>query len=167
MNDFELMLKRLENKEDYYAMFPYVLENSFRCKENLRSRLADKKISLEEYSAYSQRIETAIRNAIQIHLEWTIKRLSKNENHTVETIACSIYNDVFPGLVDYMRKFSEAEKQKVKDYFNEIEDELLMDDDHCAPFGNVSRESIYNEAVDRTAEALNMSKAEVYDCLEK
>lgn len=93
-------LKFLEDKEDYYAMFSFVVANYFQCQEELRTLCyIEKIISHHENVDSLSRIEEAFKKAVQVHLEWTIKRLSENKNHTVETVVYSVYNDLFPGYV--------------------------------------------------------------------
>lgn len=106
MNDTERLehlqsrLKFLEDEEDYYAMFSFVVANYFQCREELQTLLfTEKLISHHEYTGYLSRIEEAFKKAVHVHLEWTVKRLSENKNHTVETVVYSVYNDLFPGYV--------------------------------------------------------------------
>ncbi len=93
-------LKFLEDERNYYAMFSFVVANFFQCREELRTLCyIEKIISHHENVDYLSRIEEAFKKAVQVHLEWTIKRLSENNNHTVETVVYSVYNDLFPGYV--------------------------------------------------------------------
>lgn len=93
------MLSFIENEENYYAMFSYVLQSAERCTQELQNLLNAGIITFEEKSNYSSRVDAAKRKAIETHLAWTVKRLSENKNHTVETVVYSVYNDIFPGYV--------------------------------------------------------------------
>lgn len=96
------LLGFIENEDNYYAMFSHVLQSSERCTQELQSLLHDDVITSEAYNTYSSRVEAAKRKAIATHVDWTVKRLSENKNHTVETVVYSVYNDIFPGLVPEM-----------------------------------------------------------------
>lgn len=93
------MLKFIEDENDYYAMFSYVLQSAERCTQELQNLLNAGIITFEEKNNYSSRVDAAKRKAIESHLAWTVKRLSENKNHTVETVVYSVYNDIFPGYV--------------------------------------------------------------------
>lgn len=93
-------LKFLEDERAYYAMFSFVVANYFQCREELQNLFfLEKIISHHEYVDYLSRIEEAFKKAVQVHLEWTVKCLSENKNHIVETVVFSVYNDIFPGYV--------------------------------------------------------------------
>lgn len=99
----ELLKKRLqcdlifiENKDNYYAMFGFVLDTCTKAQfENLLLYEAEK-ISDSVYVENASRIQKAKELAIKTHMAWTIKFLNNSATqHTKETIVSSIYSDVF------------------------------------------------------------------------
>lgn len=98
MSDLKLLNAWLEfigNPDNYYAGFPYVIEYSDMARREIMVLFDDGQLSDSEYHAYLQRLDAARKQAIEKHLDWTIKTLSKNDKHTVETVVRSVYSDIF------------------------------------------------------------------------
>ena len=96
LKQFELSLKFIENKDNYYAGFYAVMEHCALALY-IKNCLWDAgTIGDNELLHYSERIHKAKRAAIETHRAWTIARLTESASeHTIETITNSIYNDVF------------------------------------------------------------------------
>ncbi len=96
LSRFENDLAFIENPDDYYAMFRYVIESCAKAQlenELLRNSEA---ISSETYVENSDRIQRAKERAIVTHGEWAVKAFERNKKpHTRRMFVRSIYYDIF------------------------------------------------------------------------
>lgn len=102
--EIENALNHIENEENYYAMFKFVIK---QCDYALGLKDIVFRFMIFEntmYDAenwvldYSDRIKRAKQNAINTHKEWVTKFYNtrlKKENIEIERLICAIYNDIF------------------------------------------------------------------------
>lgn len=86
----------IENKENYYAMFKYVIEKCATAElENLLLFNAGY-IADIEYVINLDHIQKAKELAIKTHGMWTIEMLEQSKTqHTPRTLVSSVYSDIF------------------------------------------------------------------------
>lgn len=98
-SQLETHLAFIENPDDYYAMFRYVIE--ICAKAQLENELLHKSgvFSIDKYVENANRIEKAKELAIKTHGEWAIKMFEQSKTqHTPRTFVSSVYSDIF-GIV--------------------------------------------------------------------
>lgn len=95
-SQLEIHLAFIENPDDYYAMFRYVIESCTKAQlenELLRNSGA---ISREKYIEYADRIQRAKELAIKTHGEWAVKAFEQSKTqHTPRTFVSSVYSDIW------------------------------------------------------------------------
>jgi len=93
---FQGDLAFIENTENYYAMFRYVIEKCATAQlENLLLFTAGI-ITDEKYIENITRIQKTKEQAIVTHGEWTIKMFEQSKKqHTARTFVSSVYADIF------------------------------------------------------------------------
>ncbi len=93
---FQGDLAFVENTENYYAMFQYVIEKCATAQvENLLLYTAGI-LPDEKYIENITRIQSAKELAIKTHGEWTIKMFEQSKTqHTPRTLVSSVYADIF------------------------------------------------------------------------
>lgn len=89
------LLNFIENKEFYLTGFRHVVQYCAVAREMNNFLWDAGEIGDNERLAISQRIESAYRSAIEIFKKHVVSVLSKNPNHTIETIVSSIFYDIF------------------------------------------------------------------------
>lgn len=96
LSRFECDMATIENPDDYYAMFRYLIE--ICAKAQLENELLHKGgvFSTDKYVENLDRIQKAKELAIKTHGEWTIKMFEQSKTqHTPRTFVSSIYSDIF------------------------------------------------------------------------
>lgn len=89
----------IENVENYYAMFKYVIETCARAQVGNLVLYEEGYFTDSEYLDNIRRIEKAKELAIKTHGEWTINMLEQSKTqHTPRTFVSSVYSDIF-GIV--------------------------------------------------------------------
>ena len=89
------LLSFVENKKNYYACFPYVIQSCIIIQELKRQLWESGEICDNESLMISERVNKAKCNAIETHKAFVTKTLRQNKNHTVESVVSSIYNVIF------------------------------------------------------------------------
>lgn len=96
LNQLKANLKFIENPDNYFAMFKYVISSCTTAEFANQILHCSEALSDEEFRANAKRISEARRNAIKLHGEWTIKTLEQSKTkHTVRTFASTLYSDIF------------------------------------------------------------------------
>lgn len=96
INKFECDLAFIEDPEDYYAMFRYVIASIARVELENTLLHHEGVISGDKYVENANRIDKARELAIKTHGEWTVKMLEQSKTqHTPRTLVSSIYADIF------------------------------------------------------------------------
>lgn len=86
----------IENAENYYAMFGYVIERCATARQANILLSVERVISNEIYVENDARIRAARKSAIITHGEWTIKMFEQSKTqHTPRTFVSSVYSDIF------------------------------------------------------------------------
>lgn len=86
----------IENVENYYAMFKYVIETCARMQVGNLVLCEEGYFTDSEYLDNIRRIEKAKELAIKTHGEWTIKMFEQSKTqHTPRTFVSSVYSDIF------------------------------------------------------------------------
>lgn len=96
LDKFNDHLAFIEDPEDYFAMFRYVIE--ICAKAQLENSLLHNShvFSSKKYVENEDRIQKAKELAIKTHGEWTIKMLEQSTTqHTMRTLVSSVYYDIF------------------------------------------------------------------------
>lgn len=96
LNQLKANLKFIENPDNYFAMFRYVIEGCIIAR-TVNSLLFDlEALNDYEFSSNVRRIQEARQNAIKVHGEWTIQTLEQSKaKHTVRTFVSTLYSDIF------------------------------------------------------------------------
>ncbi len=96
IKELETALEFIENEQNYYAGFKWVIETCARADVVNTALWNVSKISDEQKLFNSERIRCAKGKAVNKHREWAIRRLKESESkHTVESIVSSVYNAIF------------------------------------------------------------------------
>lgn len=96
LDKFETDLAFIEDPEDYYAMFRYVIVSVARAELENTLLHHEGLISGHKYAENADRIEKARDRAIKTHGEWTAKMLEQSKTqHTPRTLVSSVYSDIF------------------------------------------------------------------------
>ena len=96
VKDLEKAVEYIENENNYFACFPYVVSRYHVAKEMKNQLFFAGELLPDKMLDISQRLDIAYNNAIKKHKEWTIKVLKPNESkHTVETLVSTVYHDLF------------------------------------------------------------------------
>lgn len=86
----------IENVENYYPMFKYVIETCARIQVGNLVLCEDGYFTDSEYLDNIRRIEKAKELAIKTHGEWTINMLEQSKaQHSVRALVSSVYSDIF------------------------------------------------------------------------
>lgn len=86
----------IENPDDYYAMFRYVIESCAKAQLENELLLNSGVFSNETYCRNADRIQKAKKQAIITHGEWAIKMFEQSKTqHTPRTFVSSIYSDIW------------------------------------------------------------------------
>lgn len=96
LHQLQANLKFIENPDNYFAMFKYVLSSCTTADFANQILHNSEALSDEEFRTNASRIQEAKQRAIKTHGEWTIRALEKSKTkHTVRTFVSTIYSDVF------------------------------------------------------------------------
>lgn len=96
LNQLKANLKFIENSENYFAMFKFVISSCTTADFANQILHNSEALNDEEFRANANRISEARRNAIKIHGEWTISTLEQSKTkHTVRTLVSTLYSDIF------------------------------------------------------------------------
>ena len=96
LNQLKANLKFIENPDNYFSMFKYVMSSCIQAE--LANRILHDSEALDdhEFTENVRRVSEAKQRAITVHGEWTIKTLQESKTkHTVRTFVSSIYSDIF------------------------------------------------------------------------
>lgn len=86
----------IENTENYYAAFKYVIDKCATAQLENTLLYEQGHFSDGEYTYNISRIQIARTRAIATHVEWVIKTLAQSKtSHTRRTLVSSIYSDIF------------------------------------------------------------------------
>lgn len=89
-------LKFIEDTENYYAMFKYVIDKCATAQLENILLYEDGYFTDEEYTVNVSRIQRAKERAIAVHGEWAIKMFEQSKTqHTPRTFVSSVYSDIF------------------------------------------------------------------------
>lgn len=96
LNQLKANLKFIENQDNYFAMFRYVISSCTTAEFANQILHNSEALSDEEFRTNAKRISEAKQRAITMHGEWTIKTLEKSKSkHTVRTFVSTLYSDIF------------------------------------------------------------------------
>ncbi len=96
VKDLNKLLEFIEDENHYYALFGKVIESCHRAKVIKLELWNSGVIEDNESLTATMRIDRAYSKAIDVHKKWVIKRLQNSTaEHTIETLVCTIYNDIF------------------------------------------------------------------------
>lgn len=96
LSRFKGDLAFIENTENYYAAFDYVIDKCATAQLENSLLYMEEAISNAEYNANFDRIHKAHKLAITTHGEWVIKTLEQSKTpHTPRTLVSSIYSDIW------------------------------------------------------------------------
>ncbi len=96
INQLQANLKYIENSENYFSMFKYVISSCTTAEFANQILHCLEELNDEEFRANVKRISEARRNAIKLHGEWTIRTLEQSKTkHTVRTFVSTLYSDIF------------------------------------------------------------------------
>lgn len=96
LNRLKSDLKFIENPDNYFAVFKYVLSSCTTAGFLNRLLFDSEALSDEEFRENKRRIQEAKQCAIKVHGEWTIQTLEKSKTkHTVRTFVSTLYSDIF------------------------------------------------------------------------
>ncbi len=85
----------IEDESNYYSMFRHVINSCVTANTIVLALWNVSQISDIDLHNYRQRINVARQNAIEKHKNFVLRRLMKNDNHTIESVVESVYNDIF------------------------------------------------------------------------
>lgn len=89
-------LKFIEDTENYYAMFRYVIDKCASAQLGNVLLYEEGHFTDAEYTENVSRIQRAKERAIAVHGEWAIKMFEQSKTlHTPRTFVSSVYFDIF------------------------------------------------------------------------
>lgn len=96
LSRFKGDLAFIENTENYYAAFKYVIDKCATAQLENTLLYEQGHFSDGEYTYNVSRIQIARTRAIVAHGEWVVERLKQSKTpHTRQTLVSSIYSDIF------------------------------------------------------------------------
>lgn len=96
LNRFNGDLAFIENPENYYAMFKYVIDKCASAQLGNILLYEDGHFTDGEYTCNVSRIQRAKERAITTHGEWTVKAFERSKTqHTPRTFVSSVYSDIW------------------------------------------------------------------------
>jgi len=96
INQLQANLKYIENSENYFSMFKYVISSCTNAEFANKILHNSEALNDEVFRANAKRISEARQHAIKLHGEWTIRTLEQSKTkHTVRTFVSTLYSDIF------------------------------------------------------------------------
>lgn len=97
IKELDKLVETIENEENYYACFPYVVRYWSEADTVRRALWNAGVITDEESGNYKDRIIMARQTAIDTHKAWLINMFKDRDlsKHTLDSFISTIYHDIF------------------------------------------------------------------------